>query len=131
MLVMLAANAVGLSGGLALAGWLSQWYGWRAVFLIVGLPGIAIGLLVYLLAAEPRRRGVLDPAPPQRSSPGEVLRTLASHPSLRWVALLLCMVPVTGFAFVLWGASLVQRHQAMGTTKQTDRATMRGKRGSK
>src|SRR3546814_12675428 len=38
--VMLAANAVGLSGGLALAGWLSHWYGWRAVFLIVGLPGI-------------------------------------------------------------------------------------------
>src|SRR3546814_19058092 len=72
--VMLAANAVGLSGGLALAGWLSHWYGWRAVFLIVGLPGIAIGLLVYLLAAEPRRRGVLYPAPPQRSSPRAVLR---------------------------------------------------------
>ncbi|PKP98070.1 MAG: hypothetical protein CVT74_12125 [Alphaproteobacteria bacterium HGW-Alphaproteobacteria-13] len=115
--VMLAANAVGLSGGLALAGWLSQWYGWRAVFLIVGLPGIAVGLLVYLLAAEPRRRGLAQPVPARRSSVGEVVRTMASNPSLRWVGLLLCMVPVTGFAFILWGASFFQRVHAMDKTQ--------------
>src|SRR3546814_15635514 len=38
---------------------------------------------------------------------------MASNPSLRWVALLLCMVPVTGFAFILWGASFFQRVHAM------------------
>ena len=115
--VMLAANAVGLSGGLALAGWLSQWYGWRAVFLIVGLPGVAVGLLVYLLAAEPRRRGVMEPRPIEQSSLGEVLRTIASNASLRWVGLLLCMVPVTGFAFILWGASFFQRVHGMDKTE--------------
>jgi predicted MFS family arabinose efflux permease len=111
--VMLAANAVGLSGGLALAGWLSQWYDWRTVFLIVGLPGIAVGLLVYLLAAEPRRRGVIAPVAPPQTSLGEVLRTMAASTSLRWVGLLLCMVPVTGFAFILWGASFFQRVHGM------------------
>jgi predicted MFS family arabinose efflux permease len=115
--VLLAANAVGLSGGLALAGWLSQWYGWRAVFLIVGLPGIAVGLLVYLLAAEPRRRGLAEPAPARTSSVGDVVRTMAANPSLRWVGLLLCMVPVTGFAFILWGASFFQRVHAMDKTQ--------------
>lgn len=115
--VMLAANAIGLSGGLALAGWLSQWYGWRAVFLIVGLPGVAVGLLVYLLAAEPRRRGVMEPRPIEQSSLGEVLRTIASNASLRWVGLLLCMVPVTGFAFILWGASFFQRVHGMDKTE--------------
>lgn len=115
--VMLAANAVGLSGGLALAGWLSQWYDWRTVFIIVGLPGVAVGLLVYLLAAEPRRRGAAVAAPPRQSSIGEVLRTMASNPSLRWVALLLCMVPVTGFAFILWGASFFQRVHDMDKTE--------------
>ncbi|ALH80358.1 hypothetical protein AN936_08235 [Sphingopyxis macrogoltabida] len=115
--IMLAANAVGLSGGLALAGWLSQWYDWRTVFLIVGLPGIAVGLLVYLLAAEPRRRGVAEPAPVQQTSLGEVLRTMASNPSLRWVGLLLCMVPLTGFAFILWGASFFQRVHGMDKTE--------------
>src|SRR3546814_17573973 len=42
---------------------------------------------------------------------------MASNPSLRWVALLLCMVPVTGFAFILWGASFFQRVHAMDTTE--------------
>lgn len=115
--VMLAANAVGLSGGLALAGWLSQWYGWRAVFLIVGLPGVAVGLLVYLLAAEPRRRGGVEPRPIAQSGVGEVLRTMASNPSLRWAGLLLGMVPVTGFAFILWGASFFQRVHGMDKTE--------------
>lgn len=115
--VMLAANAVGLSGGLALAGWLSQWYGWRTVFLIVGLPGVAIGLLVYLLAAEPRRRGDSEPIKQPQARLGEVLRTMASNASLRWVALLLCMVPVTGFAFILWGASFFQRVHGMDKTE--------------
>jgi len=115
--VLLAANAVGLSGGLALAGWLSQWYDWRTVFLIVGLPGIGVGLLVYLLAAEPRRRGVAGPRTIQQTSLGEVLRTMASNPSLRWVGLLLCTVPVTGFAFILWGASFFQRVHEMDKTE--------------
>jgi len=115
--IMLAANAVGLSGGLALAGWLSQWYDWRTVFLIVGLPGVGVGLLVYLLAAEPRRRGAVAAVPPRQSSVGEVLRTMAGNPSLRWVGLLLCMVPLTGFAFILWGASFFQRVHGMDKTE--------------
>jgi len=115
--VLLAANAVGLSGGLALAGWLSQWYDWRTVFLIVGLPGLGVGLLVYLLAVEPRRRGVAVPKTVQQTSLGEVLRTMASNPSLRWVGLLLCTVPVTGFAFILWGASFFQRVHEMDKTE--------------
>ncbi|MBF6603236.1 MAG: MFS transporter [Sphingorhabdus sp.] len=115
--IMLAANAVGLSGGLAIAGWLSQWYSRRAVFLIVGLPGIAVGLLVYLLAAEPRRRGVVDPVIPSQTSISDVLRTMAASTSLRWVALLLCMVPVTGFAFILWGASFFLRVHDMDKTE--------------
>lgn len=115
--IMLAANAVGLSGGLALAGWLSQWYDWRTVFLIVGLPGVGVGLLVYLLAAEPRRRGAVAAVPPRQSGVGEVLRTMAGNPSLRWVGLLLCMVPLTGFAFILWGASFFQRVHGMDKTE--------------
>ena len=110
---MLAANAVGLSGGLALAGWLSQYYGWRTVFLIVGVPGLLVGLAVWLFAAEPRRRDTAEPVGPSQASLGDVLRTMAANVSLRWVALLLSMVPVTGFAFILWGASFFRRVHGM------------------
>jgi MFS family permease len=106
---MLAASAIGISAGLALGGWLSQYYGWRTVFLILGLPGIGIGLAVWLLAAEPRRGAGEKIAAPRQIGFAEVLRTMVSNPSLRWVGLILTMVPITGFAFILWGASFFQR----------------------
>lgn len=109
---MLAANAVGLSGGLALGGWLSQFYDWRLVFLILGVPGVGLGVIVWLFAAEPRRGKDAIAAPPQVPL-GEVIRTIASSTSLRWVGLMLSMVPLTGFAFILWGASFFQRVHGM------------------
>ncbi|MBN8484225.1 MAG: MFS transporter [Sphingomonadales bacterium] len=111
---MLAANAVGISGGLALGGWLSQWFDWRAVFLILGLPGIALGFIVLMLAAEPRRGKGNVVIPPPQIPIREILRTIVSSVSLRWVGLLLMMVPLTGFAFILWGASFFQRVHGMG-----------------
>lgn len=111
---MLAANAVGISGGLALGGWLSQWFDWRAVFLILGLPGIALGFIVLMLAAEPRRGKGNVVIPPPQIPISEILRTIVSSVSLRWVGLLLLMVPLTGFAFILWGASFFQRVHGMG-----------------
>lgn len=109
----LAASSIGLAGGLALGGWLSTFYGWRTVFLILGLPGVFLGLLVWLVSAEPRRgKGDLVAAPKQ-SSISEVLGTMWSNTSLRWVALLLTMVPITGFALIIWGASFFQRVHGM------------------
>ncbi len=110
---MLAASAIGISGGLWLAGWLSQYFDWRMVFLIVGLPGIIIGLSVWLFSAEPRRgKGDLV-IPPTQIRFGIVLRTMAASTSLRWIGLLLTMVPITGFAFIIWGASFFQRVHGM------------------
>ncbi|MDK2756055.1 MAG: MFS transporter [Blastomonas fulva] len=110
---MLAANSVGLAGGLALAGWLSLYFTWREVFLIVGLPGIGIGLLTWLLVIEPRREGTATIKPPEQHSVRDVIRTMAANISLRWVALALMTVPVTGFALIIWGASFFQRVHGM------------------
>ncbi|MDM7957647.1 MFS transporter [Blastomonas sp.] len=110
---MLAANSVGLAGGLALAGWLSLYFSWREVFLIVGLPGIGIGLLTWLMVVEPRRRGAASIKPPEQHSVRDVVRTMAANVSLRWVALALMTVPVTGFALIIWGASFFQRVHGM------------------
>lgn len=109
----LAASAIGISGGLALGGWLSQFHGWRTVFLILGLPGIVLGLAVWLYAAEPRRGKGEITIPPQQIPFREVLRIMIGNVSLRWVGLMLCMVPLTGFAFILWGASFFQRVHGM------------------
>ncbi len=48
--------------GADLAGAVAHAYGWRAAFLALGVPGILLGVLVYLTVREPARGG-LDHAP--------------------------------------------------------------------
>jgi MFS family permease len=106
---LLAANSVGLAVGLALSGWLAQYFSWRMVFVIVGLPGILVGLLVWWFAAEPRREGAVRSKAPDPIPVRAVLKTMLASRSLSWFALLLVTVPVTGFAFLTWSPSFFQR----------------------
>ena len=52
--------ALGVNIGLLIAylagGWLSEHYGWRLTFVIVGLPGLLIAAILYLTVAEPNAR---------------------------------------------------------------------------
>jgi MFS family permease len=36
------------------AGWINQFYGWRATFVVIGLPGLALAALVWATLREPR-----------------------------------------------------------------------------
>ncbi len=47
--------------GAAAGGWLAQTYGWRIAFIVVGLPGVAMALILKLIVREPPR-GHSDPA---------------------------------------------------------------------
>lgn len=42
--------------GYFLAGWLNEFYGWRKMFLILGLPGLVLALVAALTLTEPRQR---------------------------------------------------------------------------
>jgi MFS family permease len=50
------ASAIATGGGLAffLGGWIAQAYGWRPAFYLLGFPGLALAILVFLLR-EPQR----------------------------------------------------------------------------
>jgi MFS family permease len=50
------SSGIAIGAGLAffLGGWLGQNYGWRAAFYVLGFPGLALAVLVYLLREEPR-----------------------------------------------------------------------------
>jgi predicted MFS family arabinose efflux permease len=49
---------VGKLFGMAIGGWIALNYGWRAAFLLVGAPGLAVALLVWLTIKDPRRQAV-------------------------------------------------------------------------
>ena len=47
---------IGTLLGMMIGGLLADWVGWRKAFLIVGLPGIVLALVVHFMLREPRQR---------------------------------------------------------------------------
>jgi MFS family permease len=70
----LAAFAMAVPIGAAVgnygSGWFNEWYGWRATFVLLGLPGLLVALLIWLTVREPPhgyadgRTAVAAPTPP-------------------------------------------------------------------
>jgi predicted MFS family arabinose efflux permease len=68
---------LGIAGG----GWLGQTYGWRHAFLVVGLPGVLLALLIRVTLREPER-GRFDPVTSDAAPTfGHVLTTLFTKPA--------------------------------------------------
>ncbi|MGC1388357.1 MAG: MFS transporter, partial [Steroidobacteraceae bacterium] len=65
--VLALGAPIGAWLGADLAGAVAHAYGWRAAFLALGAPGVAMGMLAYLTIREPAR-GRLDPARADASS---------------------------------------------------------------
>ncbi|MDP3674511.1 MAG: MFS transporter [Novosphingobium sp.] len=111
--VLLASGAVGLGAGGAIGGWLSQWLDWRGSLVAVGLPGLLVGLAVWLFAAEPRRAGGAAFQAPPRVPLREVFVTIAGSTSLRWTAATVICISTAGFPFLIWAGSFYQTVHAM------------------
>lgn len=89
--------------GYLAGGWLNELVGWRATFLAVGLPGIALALLVRFTLREPRR-GESEGAPSVGPTPPllDTLRYFLSRPALRHVPLGGALHGIGAFASALW-----------------------------
>jgi MFS family permease len=107
---------IGTMLGSAFAGWGNQNYGWRATFVMAGLPGIVIALLVRLTILEPprgfadgvRRDAVPAAAPPIR----EALSFLWQRSSFRHLSLAAALHSVAWYASGAFNAAfLIRSHQ--------------------
>ena len=85
----------------ATAGTISEHWGWRAAFFVLGVPGVVLALLVLGTVKEPLR-GRLDPALERRegASFGATLRYTLHHPRLMH-----CLIG--GAIFTLWSWGLM------------------------
>jgi MFS family permease len=52
--IYMLGGSVSVLIGYTVAGWLNQLYGWRATFIMVGLPGVVLAALARLTLREPR-----------------------------------------------------------------------------
>lgn len=110
----LSVISIGAIGGLALGqiagGWFGEWYGWRTAFVIAGLPGLAIALLVRLTVHEPPRghsEGGVSAA--SHASFGESLRYLLSLPSFVWLLVAGSLALIAAMGRNLWEPTFLIR----------------------
>jgi predicted MFS family arabinose efflux permease len=106
---------MGVLFGLLLGGWLAETVGWRWAFAAVGLPGLAVALLVRFTLPEPVRgssegRADRDDAP----GVGETLRYLAALPTFRHLALSAGLYGMTAYGLLGWAPTFVHRVHEVG-----------------
>ncbi|MCC5887251.1 MAG: MFS transporter [Gammaproteobacteria bacterium] len=106
---------LGVMIGLFVGGWMNEWVGWRWTFVLVGLPGVLVALVVWLTVREPPK-GVLDgQAPPEQSSVTEVFRFMWSQRAFRLMALGASLQAFVGYGLVQWYPVFFIRVHGMGT----------------
>jgi MFS family permease len=109
---------IGSSLGAAYGGWGNQHLGWRYTFILAGVPGIALGLLMWLTIKEPPRGlsdGVSRGAGERAPVPGmlEVLRTLWQKRSFRHLTLAAALHSVVWYASSAFNNAFLQRSHQM------------------
>jgi MFS family permease len=97
--------------GYSAGGWLGEHFGWRTAFLWMGLPGVALALLVRFTVREPRH-GQFDPPRPagaSRATTRDVLRHLFGLASFRWLVPGVCLASFSGYGFAIWKPVFLMR----------------------
>ncbi len=116
--------ALGVNLGLLIAylggGWLTETWGWRTAFIAVGLPGLAIAVLLYFTTIEPER-GATDPA---RTGPAEAAPSFLAVwgymwrvRSIRHLAIGAALAGFVGYGFVLWLPTFLIRSHGLSPTE--------------
>jgi MFS family permease len=105
---------VGTFFGIYAGGVLAESIGWRQTFLVVGLPGLVLAVLLQLTVREPLR-GHFDAASPSHATgtQKETLRALWRLPSFRWLVFGAGLASFAGTGFGAWVPTLFVRVHGM------------------
>lgn len=111
-------NPVGALIGVVTGGLIADAFGWRVAFLIVGLPGILLAMVVVATLVEPRLRkaaaavrAATEAGAAQRdaTSFGDVMRVLRGKRTFWYMAFAVSIVAFIGYGHAPFGASFFLR----------------------
>ena len=113
---------IGSALGIFFGGWIASATDWRVAFLVVGLAGLPVALLLKLGVPEPVRGGFdravgTDPAPAPPF--GEVMRTLARTPSFWLLSFGAASGSILGYGLIFWLPSFFQRSFELSLTDRS------------
>lgn len=106
---------LGILVGFLAGGWLDEALGWRLAFVVVGLPGVALALVVALTLREPVRghsEGLVA-AHGEAPNAGVVIRYLWRMKSFRHVALGSALYAFVGYSSTTWLPPFLARSHGM------------------
>ena len=107
--------------GSSIAGDVAQRHGWRAAFLVLGLPGLFCAALVWFTVREPTR-GILDnPGEPlRRASLGDTIRYVIEHRSAFHLLIGGSVATLWSWGLMWWTPTFLQRshHMTVGQAGQ-------------
>lgn len=102
--------SVGILIGLSIGGWVNQIYGWRMAFFVVGIPGLALAILVrFTLREPPRGHAEGRSTPADMPSLRETAKFLWRRRSFCHLALAAGFYSFAGYGSALWLPSFIER----------------------
>ena len=105
---------IGIMFGFLAGGWLNEYFGWRVAFVVVGIPGILIALMVRFTLAEPIRGLTENRQVSERAEPlQDVFALLRSRISFRHMAMGAAMNAFAVYSMNSWTASFMIRSYGM------------------
>jgi predicted MFS family arabinose efflux permease len=114
--VYTAGAYIGMTAGLMAGGWLYEFFGWRVAFFVVGLPGIALALLVRFTVQDPVRgqadRILVDAG---RISTRETIWYIWKLVSFRQLSLGMALNALAFYALIAWAPTFLIRVHGMST----------------
>ena len=109
----------GILIGFLVGGWINEWYGWRTAFVVVGLPGIFLAVLVRFTLKDPPRgyaEAKGQELPKAKPPPfWRVAKFMFNNPVLRNIVAAGTLIAFTGYASVIWVPIYLVRIHGMGT----------------
>lgn len=105
--VIAIGSVLGLAIGMMLGGYVSEWQGWRAAFIVAGFPGIVFSVVFFRTIREPEKPGT-------PVSWAETLREMWAIRSFRWIVAGQATALFASMGRNLWEPTFLRRVYEMG-----------------
>lgn len=107
---------LGTAGGLIAGGLIAEAWGWRWAFVVMGLPGIILGLIIFLALREPERgRYAPKGAVTQQMPIGATFKSLLGNRVYFWLVISFAVQNMIGYAMAIWMPALMLRNFDVST----------------
>ncbi|MCE2391231.1 MAG: MFS transporter [Proteobacteria bacterium] len=105
----------GMGLGMMIGGLINEVWGWRAAFVVAGLPGMGLALLLRLTVAEPPRGASETGRSAESGTTWEAVRYLFGTPTYRFILIANSFSLFAAMGRNLWEPSFIIRIYDMGT----------------